>query len=689
MNDSLRPTDSSTAARRYRVNYEAELNPEQLRVVMHPGGPMLALAGAGTGKTRTLVYRVSRLIEDGVPPVRILLLTFTNKASREMLKRVEDLIDLGGGRVTGGTFHSVGNRILRRYAEVLGFSPKFSILDREDSADLMGSALADISPDLPKRRLPGPSMLVNLYSFVINTGHDLETVVLDKAPQYLDQVEFMARVFKRYLERKRRADAMDFDDLLLNWLILLKRHPVVRKELAQRFEHLLVDEYQDTNRLQADIVDAMLGRQRNLMVVGDDAQSIYAFRGADFENILGFPERHPGCEVFRLETNYRSTPEILDMANASISMNARQFKKELNAIRTSGDKPLEIAAPDPEHQAKWLADQVLEMREEGIDLSDIGVLYRAHAHSLEIQVELTRRNIPYQVRSGMRFFEQRHVKDVLSHLRIIDNPRDEVAFSRMIKLRRGFGPRLTAKVWDKLSKGKSLRKFLRLSPSSLELPRSAVTSFTEVQNLIDNLNSPIMLSQPGEAIRLVVTRFYREFARNNLENSSARLDDLEQLALFADPYTDVAAFLSEMTLLNELSGEDVATAPPDEVLTLSTVHQSKGLEWSSVFVVWLADGRFPSFRADDDEEERRLFYVAITRAREQLFLLYPQIARDRHQVDLILHASRFLSELPVGFTERQVLESDNDDDFFDALPEGGRYELPSFLTDSDDDKKVN
>jgi DNA helicase-2/ATP-dependent DNA helicase PcrA len=270
--------------RRYRVHYESELNPEQLRVVMHPGGPMLALAGAGTGKTRTLVYRVSRLIEDGIPPSRILLLTFTNKAAREMLNRVEQLVEQGSGRVTGGTFHSAGHRILRRYAELLGYTRRFSILDREDATDLMGQALADLSPDLPKRRTPKPRLMVDLYSLIINTGRDLELVLQDRAPQYTDQAEYMAEVFRRYLERKRDADAMDFDDLLLNWLLLLTRHPGARRELTDRFAHILVDEYQDTNRLQADIVDAMLGRERNVMVVGDDAQSIYGFRGAEFAN---------------------------------------------------------------------------------------------------------------------------------------------------------------------------------------------------------------------------------------------------------------------------------------------------------------------------------------------------------------------------------------------------------------------
>ena len=614
---------------RRRVRYEEELNQQQLEVVMHPGGPMLALAGAGTGKTRTLVYRTSRLIEDGVPPGKIMLLTFTNKAAREMMGRVQQLVELASTRITGGTFHSAGHRIIRRYAELLGYTPRFSILDREDATDLMGVALADISPDVPARRLPRPRLLVDLYSFVINTGHELGEVLGERAPQFLDEGDLIADVFKRYLERKRNADLMDFDDLLLNWLLLLSRFPRARAELREHFDHILVDEYQDTNRLQADIVDGMLGPDRNVMVVGDDAQSIYAFRGADFDNILGFPERHPDCRVFRLETNYRSVPPILELANSSIVHNIRQFQKTLRPDRNGGEQPLEVAVPTPEIQASHVAEQLLHLHEEGFDLEDIAVLYRNHAHSLDLQVELTRRNIPYRVRSGLRFFEHRHIKDALAHLRFVDNPRDEIAFARLIKLRDGFGPRLAARVWDRISGADGVRRLLSLEIDSLGLPRAARTPFIQLQELMADIAAPKLLGQPGEAIRRVVESYYETWARAHLENSGARLEDLEQLALFADGYPDVNTFLSEITLLNDLSGEDAVAGPPDEMVTLSTVHQAKGIEWRAVFVIWLAEGRFPSFRMDDEEEERRLFYVAVTRARDRLSLIRPHIARDR------------------------------------------------------------
>jgi DNA helicase-2/ATP-dependent DNA helicase PcrA len=684
MNDPSLPAPT----RRYRVKYPEELNPEQLRIVMHPGGPMLALAGAGTGKTRTLVYRVSRLIEDGVPPGRILLLTFTNKAAREMLDRVEQLVERGSGRVTGGTFHSAGHRILRRYAEVLGYTPRFSILDREDAGDLMGQALADLSPELPKRRTPRPRQLVDLYSLIINTGRDLEEVISARTPQYLDQAEQIAAVFKRYLERKRRADAMDFDDLLLNWLLLMTKFPAARRDLVERFEHILVDEYQDTNRLQADIVDGMLGPERNVMVVGDDAQSIYGFRGAEFANIIGFPERHPDCEIFRLETNYRSTPPILDLANASIAHNQNQFHKELRAIRRGGPLPRSVAVPTPEAQATWVADQLLELREEGIDLEQVAVLYRNHSHALDLQVELTRRNIPYRVRSGLRFFEQRHIKDVISHLRFVDNPRDEVAFARALKLREGFGVRLTAKVWEYLTGGDPVGTLVEMDPAELGLRSAAADSLVSLQQLIDELRTGEMAGQPGESLRIVVERFYRDWSRANLDNAASRLEDLEQLALFADGYPDVNTFLAEVTLLNDLSGEDAVGGPVDELVTLSTAHRAKGLEWRVVFMIWLSEGRFPTVRAEDEEEERRLFYVAVTRAKDRLHLVHPEIARDRYRVDVIVEPSRFLQELPPTVTESLTVKEERQPDGLDALP-ASRYRIPSFVDDNRDSGDVN
>jgi DNA helicase-2/ATP-dependent DNA helicase PcrA len=679
---ALRPAEGQ----RRKVDYGRELNPEQLAVVMHPGGPMLVLAGAGSGKTRTVVYRVARLLEDGADPNSILLLTFTNRASREMLSRVGLLLGQDAGRVMGGTFHSVGNRLLRRFGDRLGYPSNYGILDREDARDLMGNALTDVVPTTPGRRLPGAAVLVEVYSFVINTGRSLEETVAARFPQFSGDVEVMQAVFRRYLERKRAASVMDYDDLLLNWLLLLRRHDDVRRQLAARFAHVLVDEYQDTNRLQADIVDLMLGGARNLMVVGDDAQSIYAFRGAEYANILSFPERYPDCTTFKLETNYRSLPPILTLANASIVHNEHQFPKQLRPVREGGELPVVCAAPSPDSQAAFVAQRILELLDEGAPLPEIAVLYRNHAHSLELEVELTRRNIPYEVRSGLRFFEQRHVKDVLAHLRFQANPRDEVAFTRMARLRPRLGQRLVARVWQALSEASEpLAALGRLDAKALGLPGAAAGSVRQLAELVARLEK--LRGRPGEMVREVIATGYREYVRAMLDNASARLDDLEQLALFADGYDGLDAFLDEVTLMNELSGEDVVAEEGErERVTLSTIHQAKGLEWRVVFLVWLAEGRFPTARAEDIEEERRLFYVACTRAKDELLLCYPLVARDRYRVDVILESSRFLAELPDESYQRwQVQETEGPAE----LPEGGRYRLPGFLGDDGGDDDVN
>jgi DNA helicase-2/ATP-dependent DNA helicase PcrA len=654
----LRPT----AGLARKVDYASSLNPEQLAVVMHAGGPMLVIAGAGSGKTRTLVYRVARLLEDGVPASSILLLTFTNRSSREMLQRVGTLLGQDAGKVMGGTFHSVGNRLLRRFGERLGYRSNYGILDREDARDLMGTALTDIVPSQPERRLPGAALLEELYSLVINTGRSLDQLLTQRYPQFLAATDVIQTVFRRYLERKRAAQVMDYDDLLLNWLFLLRKHDDVRKQLAARFTHVLVDEYQDTNKLQADVVETMLGGERNLMVVGDDAQSIYGFRGAEYANILSFPERFPGCAIFRLETNYRSLPPILDLANASIAHNAKQFPKNLRAVRDGGEAPVLSAAPSPEAQASFVAQQVLELADEGVPLSEIAVLYRNHSHSLEIEVELTRRNVPYEVRSGLRFFEQRHVKDVLAHLRIVANPRDEVAFARMARLRPRLGQRLVAKVWQAIAATKDpLAALGRLDGKALGLPGAAAHSVRALADLLEKLAG--LRGRPGEMVRETLAGGYRDYVRAQLENAPSRLEDLEQLALFADGYEALEIFLDEVTLMNELSGEDVVDEPGErERVTLSTVHQAKGLEWRAVFVVWLAEGR--------------LFYVACTRAKDELYLCYPMVARDRYRVDIITEPSRFVSELPETAFQRWLVQ---EGEAAPDLPAGGRYALPDFF----------
>jgi DNA helicase-2/ATP-dependent DNA helicase PcrA len=668
-----------TTTREYRVRYEDLLNDEQREVVMAGRGPLLVIAGAGSGKTRTLTFRVSRLIEDGVDPSRIMLLTFTNKAAREMLARVEELVETDTRRIWGGTFHAIGNRLLRRHAQTLGYESNFSILDDEDAKELMTSAISASSVDTLKKRFPKGDVLLDIHSFTINTGTGLEAHLEEQHPHFMIYLDEIREVFERYAERKRAANAMDFDDLLLNWRALLTDHDEISGSLAASYEHILVDEYQDTNRIQAEIVDLMARARRNVMVVGDDAQSIYSFRGASFENIITFPLRWPDCRIYALETNYRSTPQILN------------FPKELRAVRSPGTDPVLVGLADVYEQADFVAQRILDLRDEGIPLDEIAILYRSHYQSLEIQVELGKRNIPFEVRSGVRFFEQAHIKDVLAFLRILVNPRDELSWKRAMKLFAKVGERTAATVWAAIS--------ARPDPVTSFIEGIASASSRRLQPmraLVGRLASDSIRTSPSEAIRLIVDEMYTDYAKSAFANFQARLDDLAQLSSFALRYDDVATFLGEITLDAQLTGEDVAVAgPEDEHVVLSSVHQAKGLEWKAVFVVWLSEGRFPSARAlrvpggvvrlpermpelpvregalvrffdearpeneiivPGEEEERRLFYVAATRAKDELHLVFPTISRERMQLDVLMEPSRFIRELPEDDYETWVIE---------------------------------
>ena len=646
----------------YRVDYDRELNDEQREVVLAGGGPILVIAGAGSGKTRTLVYRVSRLIESGHDPSRLLLLTFTNKAAREMLRRVETLLAVDTRRLAGGTFHSVGNRLLRRFGARLGLTSNFTILDPEDARELMEAATSDRKIPTLERRFPKGDVLQDLYSFTINTGRSFTEVLAEHAPHFSELETEIVSVFQRYRERKRQGNAVDYDDLLLLWKKLLDEVPAAATELRSSFDHVLVDEYQDTNRLQGEIVDGMAKLKKNVTVVGDDAQAIYSFRGASFENILGFPQRYPDVQTFRLTRNYRSTPEILALANASIAHNEKQFPKELAASRESGALPAVVALPDIPDQARFVGQRLLEWHDEGEKLSDLAVLYRAHYQALELQIELTRRGIPYEIRSGTRFFEQRHVKDVLAFLRIVVNPKDELSWKRALKLFPRVGERSAAAVWEAIgARPDPLEAFRSLDAKSVDLGRGSETALRPFRALLSQLDSPGLRSTPAEAIRTVVEDVYKDYARAKFPNGNARLDDLEQFAQFAQTYDSLPAFLEDVTLFNELSGEDVvAGEPDDDRVVLSSIHQAKGLEWSRVIVMGLSEGRFPNYRsiATDEglEEERRLFYVAVTRAKNELALVYPMLARDRYGVDVILEPSRFVAELPETVYERWTIE---------------------------------
>jgi DNA helicase II / ATP-dependent DNA helicase PcrA len=642
------------------LDYEKELNEEQLQVVMAEDGPILVIAGAGSGKTRVVTYRVARLLERGISPSNILLLTFTNKAAREMLHRVEHLIKVDTRYIWGGTFHHIGNLVLRQNGRRFGFTPNFTILDNEDAKDLIEVAAKDAKIDRKDRRFPKGQILKEVFSYAANTMTSVEEAINEKYFYYLDILDEIDTLHRLYIEKKRQINAMDFDDLLSFWHKLLEEDEDLRKSYAAVFSHILVDEYQDTNRIQAEIVDFMGLINRKVTVVGDDAQSIYSFRGANFQNILEFPSRYTESRVFKLETNYRSTPEILDLANCSIANNTKQFLKNLRSVKEPGITPVLTPVRDVIQQAEFVAQRILELRDEGMPLNEVAVLYRAHYHSMELQMELTRRDIPFEIRSGLRFFEQAHIKDVIAFLRVMTNPTDEISWKRIFKMFPKIGKKTADNLYD----------FLKTSdnPVSLFTTKKIGEQFKGIQRqnvetwaaLFEELESLQEQDAPSEMIASVLKHGYTDYLKFTYPNHESRLEDLTQLTNFSTKYQSLVTFLSELSLMSGLSGEEVVTGgeEEDERVILSTIHQAKGLEWKAVFLIWCAEGRFPNpkaVEAGETEEERRLFYVATTRAMEHLYLSYPLVLFDRQVGHVIMKPSRFISELePTTYEEWDV-----------------------------------
>ncbi len=645
-----------------------DLNPEQRAMVEAPPGPLLVLAGAGTGKTRALTYRVARLVASGCPPERIMLVTFTNRAASEMLRRVEALAGVTMRACLAGTFHHVGHRIVRRYAERLGRLPTFGILDRDDAVTLMGAALSEVAKaEKATRRLPQPRALVALAGLVAGTRRSLDQVVAERMPNLLGELPRIEAVLARYDERKRALSVCDFDDLLVLWRELLTdpAHADAAAELRAAVDHVLVDEYQDVNTLQGALCDHMAEGCGSLTCVGDDAQSIYGFRGADFSMIRDFPRRHPDARILELTTNYRSTPQILALANRSLRRNEDQHRKDLRAVRGPGMTPAVIPLRDVYQQAEFVAQRLLEIHQDlQVPLRDMAVLYRNHNHSLELQVELGRRNVPFYVRSGARFFEQAHVKDVVSFLRARENPADVLAWTRLLRLWPGIGARTAERLAETIARRPDTPAHAaaaaRAHARKLREPgRGSLLAFAD---LWERLCDPSR-RDPGTAIRTVVEGHYAAYARTAFANPDQRAEDLEHLAAFASDTGSAAEFLAQVALVSGV-GAEVATAAhdPDDKLVLSSIHQAKGLEWRAVFVLWLVDGRFPGRPAlrtrEALEEERRLFYVAATRAKDELYLCFPTLEEGRDGPHRILRPSRFLTEIdhPPAVFERWQIE---------------------------------
>jgi DNA helicase-2/ATP-dependent DNA helicase PcrA len=638
----------SASAPSVQIDYRAALNDEQYAAVTAKPGPLLVIAGAGSGKTRTLTYRVAYLIENGVEPENILLLTFTNKASREMLDRVGNLLPHDISRIWGGTFHSVANRLLRRHANALGFSSDFTILDRDDAADLAVAALRATGLDPKDKTLPKGAVLLDIFGLAANTEKSISSVVTDHYPYFspiLSQLEAIQRVFR---DRKRADNVMDYDDLLVYALALLRDHEEIRRFYQEQFQHVLVDEYQDTNKIQSDFIDTLAAFHHQVMAVGDDAQSIYSWRGANFENVLTFPERFPGTREIRIETNYRSTPEILTLANYAISANTRQFPKNLHSVRPAEkfSKPALICLQDGNQQAAFICQRIEELSEEGIELDEIAILYRAHFHSMEVQMEMTRRQMPFELLSGLRFFEQAHIKDVASFLKFALNPKDELAFKRIASLMPGVGQRTTEKLWEKVAAGAEF--------AALEPPAKAAAPWKQWVETHAQISSPDLRSRASEQIQIVIDAIYEDYMKTKFPNFSSRLEDLGQLRAFAQNFERTEEFLAQLALMTNVDGGPRKDSPGrgQPCVRLSTIHQAKGLEWKAVFVIMLCEGMFPAARSietlEGEEEERRLFYVAVTRACDELYLTYPTMRASASFDDRWQEPSRFVSNFPRG-----------------------------------------
>lgn len=667
------------------IDFEHELNPDQYAAVTSPDGPALVLAGAGSGKTRTLTYRVAYLLTQGVRPWEILLLTFTNKAAREMLSRVEELTGIEPHRFWGGTFHSIGARLLRMHGEPVGLGKNFTILDQTDAESLLSSVIRQMDDAFLKDKdHPKAKVVADIISYARNTRRTLADVIVNRYPWFEAIREQLETFAKAYAAQKQKQQVADYDDLLELWLRLMEENENVRQNLQQRFRHILVDEYQDTNRLQSAIIDLIADRHQ-IMAVGDDAQCIYTWRGADFENIVSFPERHPGTLIHKIEINYRSTPEILRFAN-SILVNQPShegYQKELRAVRSPNQRPYVAPAMDTHQQAGFIMRRIHALvNDEGYDYRSIAVLYRAHYQAMDLQMELSRHGLPYTITSGVRFFEQAHIRDLVAQLRFLANPRDQVALTRVACLLPKVGPKTAERLLnlaEKAAKKDQCTLIQALTHASVaeKAPREAKESWVDMALTLQNMEEAfgpatpstattgkttqkdlfgatettahqenVVRASPAEIVQIAIDGWYGDYLRNLYPNWEQRHDDLLSLVGFAGQYQDMTELLAQLVLLNsETSDRSIDTQ--QNSIRLTTIHQAKGLEFPVVFVIGLAEGLFPLKRAIEEgnvEEERRLFYVAVTRAQDELYLLYPRITTQGGPPTM-LQPSRFIQEI--------------------------------------------
>jgi len=638
----------------YTIDYEQQLNAEQYQAVMHNKEPALVIAGAGTGKTRILTYRLARLVEDGVPPEKIVLLTFTRKSATEMLRRASLLLDGRCDKVSGGTFHSYAHLLLRKYGHYISLQSNFSILDQSDAEDAINLIRSKLQIDKSKKRFPLKQTLLAMYSTSINCCQPLEQTISIRYPQFIEQTEIIRSVLHNYVQFKENNNLLDYDDLLVYLLKLMENSKEANKRILDSISFLMVDEYQDTNKLQHTLVQVLAGKQHNVMAVGDDAQSIYSFRGAEPENIFDFPQKFDSTTVITIPKNYRSTNEILGLSNFILSNSVKSYQNFLHSYR-NGQKPFIVGTKDERQQSKFLTQLILQQREEGVTLENMCVLFRSGFMSFDLEIELTKANIPFRKFGGLRFSETAHVKDVLAMIRLLHNPSDIVSWYRILMLLDGVGPRTASDIVENIQSTAQSQPFW-FNPQLKGAHRG-------VENVL-SLCSVLKRAADDSVILLdkvaLLAEFYRPILKSKYDDFPKRWRDIETFISIASGYTSLSAFIADMAL--EPPNESVSAeeeGKETEFLTLSTIHSAKGLEWKTVFIIWALDGRFPSTRSLDTiesvEEERRLFYVAVTRAKDELVITYPIDVFDRESGMVLGEPSRFLSGAGEDIAERFVV----------------------------------
>jgi DNA helicase-2/ATP-dependent DNA helicase PcrA len=642
----------------HNIQYEKALNKVQLSAVTAPEGPILVIAGAGSGKTRTLVHRVAWLIEKGIPPKEILLLTFTRKAAKEMLERAAKLSDRRCKDVSGGTFHSLAQYVLRQEAYRLDFSPSFTIMDRSDMEEATHALIPEVDGEKRSIRLPKRSTIATIISKAANMEKSLAEIMETEYPQFLPVVSQIEDLLTLYREYKRKNSLMDYDDLLIFFRLLLKEDEEIRYRLGNRYKYIMVDEYQDTNTIQSDIVRYLGSLHKNVMAVGDDSQCIYSFRGANFKNMFDFPAHFPEAKIIKLEENYRSTQPILSMTNALMDQAQEKYTKCLFTRRKGNDIPLVVNTGTERDQAFYVCRTIEALLDEGQQLKDIAVLFRAGYHSFELELELTRRNIPFAKYGGFKFMESAHIKDLLAHLRAIVNKEDILSWGRLLRLLKNIGPGRSQAIIDWMKKEGVVAGKIDAWPG-ISKEREGLTKLAK---LMDALSTPKIT--PTEAVELAVA-YYSPFLKERFDDYPRRQQELEQVIAMASRYKNLRAFLDDLSLEPPTSPVDLRPLDKTDCLTLSTIHSAKGLEWRVVFIIWLVDGRFPPGKSfanrESLEEELRLLYVAATRAKDKLIMVYPGREVVRNAGGFISKyrqgISSFVSALPHNVIEHHSLLS--------------------------------